>query len=77
MAGQEQGTLPDGTQYTIGTCDDGRWAGKKFVSLGTRHNHTTFIVDSEYANVYAVKSRGSDKDAWRRVALAVTQGYWD
>ena len=71
MAGSEQGTFSDGTPYTVGWCDQDKYKGKKFVSVGDRWDHTTFIVDPDYATVYAIKSRGSDKQAWRSIAIAV------
>jgi len=66
-----------GETVTYGDCDDSRYRGKKFVSIGSRYNHTTFIVDGNYANISAIRSRGTDKSAWRIVAIAVTSGYWD
>ena len=66
-----------GTTITYGDCEDPRHRGKKFVSIGTRYNHTTFIVDQSYATISAIRSRGTDKSAWRMIAIAITSGYWD
>lgn len=66
-----------GETVTYGDTDDSRYPGKKFVSIGSRYDHTTFIVDADYATINAIRSRGTDKDAWRMVAVAVTSGYWD
>lgn len=71
MPGEEQGTFSDGTPFTVGSCDQPQYRGKKYVSIGDRWNHTTFIVDPSNAEIYAIKSRGSDKQAWRSIAIAV------
>lgn len=67
----------DGETITFGECDDGRYSGMCFVSIGSRYDHTTFIVDEDYANIRAIHARGTDKHLWRMVAVAVTSGYWD
>lgn len=67
----------DGVTVTFGSCNDPRYPGKKFVSIGTRYDHTTFIVDGDYATVRAIRARGADKAAWGNVAVAITQGFWD
>lgn len=67
----------DGVTVTYGECDDPRYPGMMFVSIGTRYDHTTFIVDEDYANISEIRSRGSDKDMWRNIATAVTSGFWD
>lgn len=76
MANSQQVQI-GGETVTYGDCDDNRYPGKKFVSIGSRYNHTTFIVDKNYANISAIRSRGTDRSAWRMVAVAVTSGYWD
>lgn len=76
MANAQQVQI-SGETVTFGDTDDSRYPGKKFVSIGSRYNHTTFIVDENYANITAIRSRGTDKNAWRMVAVAVTSGYWD
>lgn len=76
MANAQQVQI-DGETVTYGDCEDNRYPGKKFVSIGSRYDHTTFIVDSNYANINAIRSRGADKTAWRMIAVAVTSGYWD
>lgn len=67
----------NGQTVTFGDCHDPRYPGKKFVSIGSRYDHTTFIVDPEYATVHGIHSRGTDKDRWRLVAVAITSGFWD
>lgn len=76
MANSKQVEI-DGETITYGDCDDDRYPGKKFVSIGSRHDHTTFIVDENYANINAIRARGTDKSAWRTLAVAITSGYWD
>jgi len=66
-----------GETVTYGDCEDPRYPGKKFVSIGSRYDHTTFIVDRDYADISAIRSRGTDKGAWHMIAVAVTSGYWD
>ena len=66
----------DGEVITFGECNDRRYPGKCFVSIGSRYNHTTFIVDEFYASIRAIRVRGADKHLWRKVAIAVTIGYW-
>ncbi len=65
-----------GETVTYGDCDNPQHRGKKFVSIGSRENHTTFIVSKDYATVDQIRSRGTDKSAWQLVAIAVTSGYW-
>lgn len=64
-------TTIGGETVTWGPCKDWRYEGKWFVSIGSRYNHTTFIVSPDLANIHAIKARGADKDIWRTLAIAV------
>ncbi len=76
MANNQQISL-EGELITFGDCEDPDYEGCSFVSIGTSYNHTTFIVDNEEATIEQIYSRGTDRQAWGLIAIAITTGYWD
>lgn len=71
MWSENHQTTIGGETVTWGPCADPRYAGKWFVSIGSRYSHTTFIVSPNLAKIHEIKARGTDKDIWRSVAVAV------
>lgn len=72
-SGNYQAILNDGTTVTYGPTKDPRYPGCWFVSIGESRNHTTYIIEASHDDyvMREVSSRGSDKDAWRTLAVAI------
>ena len=75
MAGKNQGHI-QGTPYTRGSCDDPNYPGHEYFSLGSKHDHTTFIVDPN-GNLAGMSARGGDKAMWDFLGQASLRGPWD
>jgi hypothetical protein len=70
----EYGQFPDGTPYAVGWCADPQYQGLMWVSIGGSYDHTTFIVNPHDADIHAIHTRGSDRNLWGMIAIAITHG---
>ncbi|MEP7166637.1 MAG: hypothetical protein ABI758_01510 [Candidatus Woesebacteria bacterium] len=72
MFNAEHGKFADGTSYTISNCTEEQYRNKKRFSFGGLMNGVTVIVDRSYvASEEIIQKRGSNKKAWKMIAIAI------